>query len=145
MVETVAKDSDKMKFDYKTYALYNIQERSLETTVFPDIVFRVPKVISNINDIHVISRDGRSIDTESITLMKTTVLRIISNDPSPIYNMTIGQSLAELRGEKSKTAIDPTTFYLREVDNYAFNTLSNTTIEISRYRDTMNDYHTRMV
>ena len=145
MIEIVAKDSDKMKFDYKTYALYNMQERNSKTTVIPEIVFRVPKVVSNINDIHAISRDGRSIDTESLSLMKTKVLRIISNDPSPIYNTTIEQSISRLINGDVRTAIDPTLFYLREVTDYAFNALSNTTIKISRDRDTTNEYHTIMV
>lgn len=144
MIEIVVNDDNKMKFDYKTYAIYHVQEKKLSTRTIPEIVFRVPKVVSSVNDIHAITRDGRMIDTHSLDLMRKKVFHIITNDPSPIYNTSVGESLSILVGD-SKTAIDPTSFYLMEVVDYGLNKLSDETIKISRDRDTTNEYHTIMV
>ena len=141
MIEIVVNDDNKMKFDYKTYAIYHVQEKKLSTRTIPEIVFRVPKVVSSVNDIHAITRDGRMIDTHSLDLMRKKVFHIITNDPSPIYNTSVGESLSILVGD-SKTAIDPTSFYLMEVVDYGLNKLSDETIKISRDRDTTNEYHT---
>ena len=143
MIEIVV-DDNKMKFDYKTYAIYHVQERKLSTRTIPEIVFRVPKVVSSVNDIHAITRDGRMINTQSLDFTKNTVFHIITNDPSPIYSISVGESLSVLAGN-SKTAIDPTSFYLREGVGYGLNKLSDETIKISRDRDTTNEYHTIMV
>ena len=121
MIEIVV-DDNKMKFDYKTYAIYHVQERKLSTRTIPEIVFRVPKVVSSVNDIHAITRDGRMINTQSLDFTKNTVFHIITNDPSPIYSISVGESLSVLAGN-SKTAIDPTSFYLREVVDYGINYL----------------------
>ena len=144
MIEIVAKDDNKMKFDYKTYAIYHVIEDKLTTRTIPEIVFRVPKVVSSVNDIHAITRDGRMVDANSLALMKKKVFHIITNDPSPIYNTSVGESLSILVGD-SKTAIDPTSFYLREVVDYGLSKLSDEMIKISRDRDTTNEYHTIMV
>ena len=144
MIEIVVNDDNKMKFDYKTYAIYHVREDKLTTRTIPEIVFRVPKVVSSVNDIHVITEDGRMINTQSLDVTKNTVFHIITNDPSPIYSISVGESLSVLAGN-SKTAIDPTLFYLREVVDYGLNKLSDETIKISRDRDTTNEYHTIMV
>ena len=144
MIEIVVNDDNKMKFDYKTYAIYHVQEKKLSTRTIPEIVFRVPKVVSSVNDIHAITRDGRMIDTHSLDLMRKKVFHIITNDPSPIYSISVGESLSILVGD-SKTAIDPTSFYLMEVVDYGLNKLSDEMIKISRDRDTTNEYHTIMV
>ena len=144
MIEIVVKDDNKMKFDYKTYAIYHVIEDKLTTRTIPEIVFRVPKVVSSVNDIHAITRDGRMIDTQSLDFMKNKVFHIITNDPSPIYSTSVG-SLAKLMAGGSKTAIDPTSFYLREVIDYGLSKLSDEMIKISRDRDTTNEYHTIMV
>ena len=144
MIEIVVEDDNKMKFDYKTYAIYHVQEKKLSTHTLPEIVFRVPKVVSSVNDIHAITRDGRMINTQSLDFTKNTVFHIITNDPSPIYSISVGESLSVLAGN-SKTAIDPTSFYLREVIDYGLSKLSDEMIKISRDRDTTNEYHTIMV
>ena len=144
MIEIVVKDDNKMKFDYKTYAIYHVQEKKLSTRTIPEIVFRVPKVVSSVDDIHAITRDGRMVDANLLALMKKKVFHIITNDPSPIYNVSVEESISVLAGS-SKTAIDPTSFYLREVVDYGLNKLSDETIKISRDRDTTNEYHTIMV
>ena len=144
MIEIVVNDDDKMKFDYKTYAIYHVIEDKLTTRTIPEIVFRVPKVVSSVDDIHAITRDGHMINTQSLDFTKNTVFHIITNDPSPIYSISVGESLSVFAGN-SKTAIDPTSFYLREVVDYGLNKLSNETIKISRDRDTTNEYHTIMV
>ena len=144
MIEIVVNDDNKMKFDYKTYAIYHVQERKLSTRTIPEIVFRVPKVVSSVNDIHAITRDGRMIDTQSLDFMKNKVFHIITNDPSPIYNISVEESISVLAGN-SKTAIDPTSFYLREVVDYGLSKLSDEMIKISRDRDTTDEYHTIMV
>ena len=144
MIEIVVEDDNKMKFDYKTYAIYHVREDKLTTRTIPEIVFRVPKVVSSVDDIHAITRDGRMVDANSLALMKKKVFHIITNDPSPIYNISVEESISVLAGS-SKTAIDPTSFYLREVVDYGLNKLSDETIKISRDRDTTNEYHTIMV
>ena len=144
MIEIVVNDDNKMKFDYKTYAIYHVREDKLSTRRIPEIVFRVPKVVSSVDDIHAITRDGRMIDTQSLDFMKNKVFHIITNDPSPIYNTSVGESLSILVGD-SKTAIDPTSFYLSEVVDYELGKLSDETIKISRDRDITNEYHTIMV
>ena len=144
MIEIVVNDDNKMKFDYKTYAIYHVQEKKLSTRTIPEIVFRVPKVVSSVDDIHAITRDGRKIDTQSLDFMKNKVFHIITNDPSPIYSTSVGESLSVLAGN-SKTAIDPTSFYLREVIDYGLGKLSDEMIKISRDRDTTNEYHIIMV
>ena len=144
MIEIVVKDDNKMKFDYKTYAIYHVQEKKLSTRTIPEIVFRVPKVVSSVGDIHAITRDGRMVDTYSLGLMKEKVFHIITNDPSPIYNISVEESISVLAGS-SKTAIDPTSFYLSEVVDYELGKLSDETIKISRDRDITNEYHTIMV
>ena len=144
MIEIVVKDDNKIKFDYKTYAIYHVREGELSTRTIPEIVFRVPKVVSSVNDIHAITRDGRMIDTNSLALMKKKVFHIITNDPSPIYSISVGESLSVFAGN-SKTAVDPTSFYLREVVDYGLSKLSDEMIKISRDRDITNEYHTIMV
>ena len=144
MIEIVVKDDNKMKFDYKTYAIYHVIEDKLTTRTIPEIVFRVPKVVSSVNDIHAITEDGRMINTQSLDFTKNTVFHIITNDPSPIYNISVGESLS-IFGGASKTAVDPTSFYLREVIDYGLSKLSDKMIKISRDRDTTNEYHTIMV
>ena len=144
MIEIVVNDDDKMKFDYKTYAIYHVIEDKLTTRTIPEIVFRVPKVVSSVDDIHAITRDGRMVDANSLALMKKKVFHIITNDPSPIYSISVGESLSVLAGN-SKTAIDPTSFYLREVVDYGLSKLSDEMIKISRDRDITNEYHTIMV
>ena len=145
MIEIVVKDDNKMKFDYKTYAIYHVQENKLTTRTIPEIVFRVPKVVSSVNDIHAITRDGRMINTQSLDFTKNTVFHIITNDPSPIYSISVVESLDTLMTDGRKTAIDPTSFYLREVVDYGLSKLSDEMIKISRDRDTTNEYHTIMV
>ena len=145
MIDIVVEDDNKMKFDYKTYAIYHVREDKLSTRKIPEIVFRVPKVVSSVDDIHAITRDGRMIDTQSLDFMKNKVFHIITNDPSPIYSTSVVGSLATLMIDGRKTAIDPTSFYLREVVDYGLSKLSDETIKISRDRDTTNEYHTIMV
>ena len=146
MIEIVVNDDDRMKFDYKTYAIYHVIEDKLTTRTIPEIVFRVPKVVSSVNDIHAITRDGHMINTQSLDFMKNKVFHIITNDPSPIYSTLFEKSLpAILMNGKRTTAIDPTSFYLREVVDYGLSKLSDEIIKISRDRDTTNEYHTIMV
>lgn len=115
MIEVI--NNEQSKFDHRYYALYDYANLGKDALAGAEFVYYVPKYISGISDIIIITDDGERYPTHNVILSKDIVMHILLNDPTPIVSQTKSVTEAFSSIGTLSTAIDPTKYYLKRIIN----------------------------
>lgn len=127
------------RFEYKSYAMCERGEYNKKcSTIIPDVIYRIPKEISGLSDVDIITEDGESFPGVAVVTSEMIAMQIALNDPTLITPQTGGVAEAFNNIGMLKTKIDPTRYCLIEItdDGAASNVL-----EITPDRNPEKEYH----